>query len=194
MIANVEIFKSVFEKFGGIWEDINILGIRDDTLQEKDSFNDMLAICDNNIVRIYQATTDPGSWFTKNPLTAAGMTGCAHLCEGFHKGAWMVGKHAVGTNFEHEALVQIGNIVKIWRDKDSDYEQDNTDPCQSGYFGINIHRAGKDNPTEIGRYSAGCQVIRNYDDFQEFMSIIKSVNNWKEKTYSYLLLNKKIFE
>lgn len=89
--------------------EINIFGIRDEANQSLDVFNDVIGIYKRGWVagKIFQATTDPGRYYTLNK-----QGGAAHLCEGFWKNIWMVGIHAAGTNFAHEALVQRGNKVR----------------------------------------------------------------------------------
>lgn len=189
----IDAVKKIFEDGGGEWGEVNLFGLRNEADQQSDLFNDFIGVCAGDAVRIYAGTTDPGAWWTKNPITAAGATGAAHLCEGFHKNAWRVGVHAQGTPFAHEALVQIGNKVRIWRDVDKDYEMGEKDLVQEGYFGINIHRAGLNDPNKIGKYSAGCQVVRYHKDFEELLEIVKASETFKKnKTgarFSYLLLN-----
>lgn len=189
----IDAVKSIFEDAGGEWGDVNLFGLRNEASQESDLFNDFIGICSGDIIKVYSGTTDPGAWWTLHPVTASGVTGAAHLCEGFHKNAWRVGVHAQGTPFAHEALVQTGNKVRIWRDLKNNFTHDDGDPEQSGYFGINIHRAGLDDPTKIGKYSAGCQVVRHHKDFDELMGIIKASENFKKNKagarFSYLLLN-----
>jgi hypothetical protein len=56
----------------------------------------------------------------------------------------------------------------------------------SGYHGINIHKAGEAS-TEVNRWSAGCQVFANEDDFNDFMSICRkqvSERGWRTFTYT----------
>lgn len=189
----IDAVKKIFEDGGGEWGEVNLFGLRNEADQQSDLFNDFIGVCAGDAVRIYAGTTDPGAWWTKNPITAAGATGAAHLCEGFHKNAWRVGVHAQGTPFAHEALVQTGYKVKIWRDVDKDYEMGEKDLVQEGYFGINIHRAGLNDPTKIGKYSAGCQVVRHHKDFEELLEIVKASETFKKNKagarFSYLLLN-----
>jgi len=189
----IDAVKKIFEDGGGEWGEVNLFGLRNEADQQADLFNDFIGICSGDIIKVYAGTTDPGAWWTLHPVTASGATGAAHLCEGFHKNAWRVGIHAQGTPFAHEALVQTGNKVRIWRDLKSNFTRDDSDPEQSGYFGINIHRAGLDDPNKIGKYSAGCQVVRHHKDFDELLEIVKASETFKKnKTgarFSYLLLN-----
>jgi hypothetical protein len=186
--------KEIYAEFETPWGEVNIFGIRDEDNQGKDLFNDIIGIATDETIKLYTGTTDPGAWWTRNPVTAAGVTGAAHLCEGFHREAWRVGIHSSKTPFAHEALVQTGNSVKVWRDVNKDFVRQGNEPVQSGYFGINIHRAGIDDPKYIGKYSAGCQVIQDHKQFLEFMAIVKATENYKRNRasarFSYFIINK----
>jgi hypothetical protein len=156
---------------------INVFGIRNDEHMEDDLYNDHIGILtDSGDFYLFKGSTDPGVHYTENPLNS---NGCAHLIEGYYKNAYIVGKHK-----GYEALVQQGNKVQVWRDRDKDFK-DNDGIKQWGYFGINIHYG---NDKDFIRYSsAGCQIIQYKKDFDEFMDIIRSS---RQKHFSYLLLNK----
>lgn len=192
-IVNIRDAKKLYDKFGGTWGEINIFGIRNEENAEKDQFNDLICIATDDLIHQYQGTTDPSVYWTKNPMTAEGFTGAAHVCEGWHQNIWRVGIHAKGTNFAHEALIQTGNKIRIWRDVDKDFTEDEGEPIQSGYYGINCHRASSQLTEVIGYYSAGCQVIQRIGDFLEFMGIIKGSDVYlanPQARFSYLLVNK----
>ena len=58
-------------------------------------------------------------------------------------------------------------------------------------FGINIHRAtsrtgGKS--TRIDKWSAGCQVIADNDDWHEFLDICQSAREIHGNSFSYTLI------
>ncbi len=70
-----------------------------------------------------------------------------------------------------------------------DLDDDNT---QTGYFGINIHRAtareGKKS-TQVDKWSAGCQVIASNDDWNDFIfACYKAREIWGNK-FTYTLIN-----
>ena len=193
---NVEEIKKLYQKFSGKWEEVNIFGIRNDYDDKSDLFNDQIGIATEKEVHIYQGTTDPGMWWTLHPVTYQGVTGAAHVVEGFHPHIWRVGTHASGTAFSHQALIQTGNSIKFWRDVDKDMVYDKKDdPIQVGYVGINCHRAGLDDPMNIGKYGAGCQVVRNHEEFKILMGIVLASESYKKEKefarFSYLLMNKK---
>jgi hypothetical protein len=191
----IEELKKLYESVGAPWSEINIFGIRNDYNPEKDLFNDQIGIATDSEIHLFQGTTDPGMWWTLNPVAYQGVTGAAHIVDGVHRNIWRVGIHAAGTGFAHEALIQTGNSIRFWRDTNKDSKNDGTEPVQSGYVGINLHRAGLDDPANIGKYSAGCQVVRHHEEFITFMNIIKASSMYKTQRefarFSYLLLNKK---
>jgi hypothetical protein len=190
----IEQLKKIYKSINAKWDEVNIFGIRNPDSPELDQFNDMIGIATEENVKIFRGTTDPGIYWTINPITAAGLTGAAHVCEGFHPYIWRVGIHAQGTNFAHQALVQTGNKIKIWRDINKDFRPED-EPTQVGYFGINLHRASSNTDAEtIGRYSAGCQVIQHADDFTELLNLVKASDTYQKHgasaRFSYLLINK----
>jgi hypothetical protein len=50
---------------------------------------------------------------------------------------------------------------------------------------MNIHKAGKDTPS-IDSWSAGCQVLKRSDDFEEMMG---KVRNSGQTVFKYALIN-----
>ena len=108
---NIERLKEIYSAAGAEWSEINIFGIRNPEGQADDLFNDQIGIAAGDVVKLYQGTTDPGTWWTKNPISAAGYRGAAHLCEGFHKNGWKVGIHAQGSAFAHQALVHGKRVI-----------------------------------------------------------------------------------
>ena len=180
--------KELHARNGVPWEDINIFGVRDETDIERDIWNDIIVVVIGQDVRVFAGTTDPGIYWAdnRNRKKHGWEKGCAHLCLGYHKDSYKVGKHR-----GYEALVQWGNKVKIWRDIDEDFKHDETEIVKSGWFGINIHH-GYD-AKSIGKASAGCQVIRKKEDFLKFMEFVKSSPRYKKSKsarFSYMLYEK----
>jgi hypothetical protein len=103
-----------------------------------------------------------------------------------YRGAYTIGLH----RGQYEALVQRGNKVSIWRDRNRDGEHDYAGEEISGYFGINIHRASSRQRSEfVERYSAGCQVFASPTDYAEFLSIVKQqIEKLGYEKFSYTLL------
>lgn len=116
----------------------------------------------------WEATTEPGRYWTEHPMDPAG---AARIAFGQMK-AWSVGAHHSGLPSAHEALVQVSDLT-VYRDLNRDYERDG-DRRFTGMFSINQHW-GYDQPrTDLGRSSAGCLVGRSREGHREFMRLVKS--------------------
>lgn len=162
-------------------DDINIVGIRNEADQKRDIFNDKILLVMGNKVLSFTGTTDPGKYWTKNAKSLWGVSGVAHLVEGWYPETYQLGYH-----FKELALVQTGAPVTVWRDVDEDYKYDtDIDEMQTGYFSINIHYT-KNGPILIGQWSGGCQVIQNRNDWELFINLCKKFNPGK---FNYLLMN-----
>jgi hypothetical protein len=117
------------------------------------------------IAGAWDATTEPGKYWTENRMNPKG---AARIAFGQYR-AWQVGIH----NSHHEALVQTGGPVTVHRDDNEDYIRPG-DKTDTGYFGINLHH-GYDLPRDdLGRSSAGCLVGRTVAGHQDFMRLVKS--------------------
>jgi hypothetical protein len=181
-MITIEELKQAYEKQGGEWELFNIFGIRTEEEQEEDIFNDFIGVATDSVILIFPGTTDPG-W----KATEEHEGGAAHLCLGFHQDIWMIGIHAKSTPFAHEAFRQIGNKVKIWRDANRDGTYEGGEPIQTGYFGINLHRASIHGSELIGPYGEGCQVLKNPDDLKTILDMAK-VSGLRK--FSYMLFDR----
>lgn len=174
--------------------DVNIVGIRNSKTENQvtNHFDDFLTISykvDGEWqFYCWEATTDPGQHWMDHPMNK---DGCAILVPGQYRGS-----HKVGRHIKYEALRQ-QKPVKVYRDNDKDdvYDLDEG-TVQEGIFGINIHRS---NPyTEsyyVNKWSAGCQVFKKVDDFNEFMDICNKAKDIWGNSFSYTLLESQdIFE
>jgi hypothetical protein len=112
------------------------------------------------------ATTEPGRFYTFNPLN---IQGAARIAFGQYK-AWTDGLHQ---NVQ-PALVQRGD-VRLHRDLDKNGKRSKTDPIDVGdWFGINQHSTAPGaNPKLVGKYSAGCLVGQNYDAHLKFLTTVR---------------------
>ncbi len=130
---------------------------------EPNQFNDVRAIFDSKrCLDCWQATCEPGSWYTDYPMNPEG---AFRIAFGYHDRAWEIGIH--GNSEPHEALVQVGEV-----DGYRDYNQDmirTGDRQVRGYYGINQHWGYDMPPSDIGQASAGCLVGRSRQGHQEFM-------------------------
>jgi lysozyme len=136
------------------------------------------------LLGIYQATTEPGAYYTKQPLNSGG---CARLQLGQHPGLWAVGVHK-----GYEAMQQVGKAILV-RDKNKNHSRDDSVTVEVNN-GINLHRtlaAGWQSLSGIGKFSAGCAVVKSYTGFLELMKHIKRSKQYrasKNARFTFTLL------
>lgn len=154
---------------------------------QRDKFDDAIIVTlkINGVWRryVWAATTDPGLKLLKAPSNS---TGTAILVPGQYKGVYKKDLH----NGKYYAVCQRLGPVQVYRDNNKDNKLDmSSDSIQTGYFGINIHRAGISGVTElIGGHSAGCQVFQNKSEFDTFMGIVdKAIAKYGNK-FTYTLI------
>jgi hypothetical protein len=178
---------------------LNIIGIR--TLdQTPNVFNDWMAVWyyakvkeagmeyERPFFHLWQITTDPGTYYLKNPLKLAGTM---ILKEGQYGAVYSLDLH----RGKYLALCQRLGPVKVYRDRNKDEIIDyDADTVESGFFGCNIHRAGKFGPfTWIDKYSAGCQVFRYPHHFDMFITLCEAAKEIWGNKFTYTLINEQDF-
>lgn len=163
---------------------LNIIGIRtsDNTAN---TFNDYLCVaykqCGHWNLLTLDCTTDPGLYWRNNPMNPLGT---AVLVPGQYRGAYMLGLH----KDKYKALTQ-SKSLPVYRDNDYDNDVDFNGMIDNGWHGINIHpRSPSAKSDQIGKWSAGCQVIKDYDEHMLFMSLCEVAQNWYGKRFTYTLL------
>lgn len=166
----------------------NIVGVRSNTGMTN-TFDDNLylfrRINGNMECHKYPITTDPGLYYLNNPMNVKG-TGI--MAPGQYVDAYAFGKH----KGQYEALVQVGP-VNAYRDSNRDSSYDFLEhSISSGLYGMNIHASSKskmksDDTAKVDKWSAGCQVFKNYSDFLEFINLLKQSGQSK---FTYTLLSK----
>lgn len=127
-----------------------------------------------------QATTEPGKFYTVNPLHSLG---AARIAFGQYK-AWADGLH----QGVQPALVQRGDL-RVHRDIDKSGTRNKVDPIDVGnWFGINQHStSSKSTPKLVGKYSAGCLVGRRYSWHLKFLSAVRKDFRYKmNKSYLFI--------
>lgn len=166
---------------------LNIVGIRS-TTTASNRFDDEIHVFYKVsalkwFYHVYKATTDPGTFWLKNPMQPQGT---AILAQGQYKGAYKLGLH----QGKYKALVQAKPIV-VMRDYDRTAKLDFRNGKKStGLFGINIHRASLSGTTKtVDKYSAGCQVFANIKDFNEFMSLCEKHKSLYGNSFTYTLID-----
>jgi hypothetical protein len=175
----------------GIPYNLNIGGIRTNDMNPN-KFNDWIYCfykdeAGEQQFHCWPATTDPGLYYLRYPLYKKGT---AILAPGQYLECWRLGLH----NGKYKALVQTGN-VKVYRDanRDDKYDYDES-TAEWGLFGINIHRASKWGVVNyINKFSAGCQVIKDPEDFGELVEVCEKSLKYFDNKFSYTLIEEKDF-
>jgi len=133
--------------------------------------------------REYPITTDPGTYWLKNPMN---VNGTAIL-----KAGQYLNSHAIGLHKgQYTALVQ-SKPVTVIRDYDRNAVLDfNNGKEQTGTFGINIHKASNVT-SEVNKWSAGCQVFKNVNDYDDFINLAKKHREVNGNTFTYTLIDER---
>jgi len=192
-----EQIKKAVEKNGYKWFtnplELNIVGIRNSETGGRltNHYDDLMTVSYDSTGEgrflCYPITTDPGLHWINHPLNR---DGCAILVPGQYTNVYKIDYH----RNKYEALCQRGGRVKVFRDgnKDDVYDYE-ADTITEGYYGINIHRSSAYKTSSyINKYSAGCQVFSDPDDFDEFMEIVKKSRDLGGNSlFTYTLIESK---
>jgi len=180
-----------YKYFSGGNYDVNIIGIRNSKTKNRvtNAFDDCITLSYqvNNRWHFYcyNCTTDPGTHWAQSELINP--KGVAILKPGQYRSAYTLRLH----NGQYLALGQ-QKPVKVYRDANRDSKFDlNEDSLEEGLFGINIHRAtGRSGrrSTRVNKWSAGCQVIADNDDWHEFLDILQTSREYWGNSFTYTLL------
>lgn len=192
-IKNIRALLSILNKNGYVVYtkpyQLNIVGVRSNST-DANKFDDLLYAFwkdekGNWVGKFYTITTDPGTYWLKNPSQKLGT---AILAQGQYVDSWELGKH----KGKYEALVQ-AKPVKVIRDYDRNAILDfNNGKTYTGLYGINIHHAGTDSKS-VDDWSAGCQVFSNLSDFNDFMSLAKKQNKLYGNKFTYTLIDERAY-
>ena len=180
LLARVKELDSFKNIPAGYW----LLGVRslDDI---PNTFDDKIYLFKGEeFVLVTSATTNPGTPTLKQ-FEKVNKDGAAVLkADQWYYNVWKYGKH----NGKVEALLQLGNKVQVYRDTDRDSKSEEEGSLQSGYFGINFHPntydLSKGSGTNIGWWSAGCQVVNNIPNYKTMIKLLKN-----EKFVTYCLVD-----
>ena len=173
--------------------DVNIIGIRNSETKGRvtNAFDDCITISyklDGEWqFHCYKCTTDPGSHWVKNILSESGV---AVLKPGQYRGSHKIRLH----QGKYLALGRKKDVT-VYRDnnRDDKYDLDESNTT-TGLFGINIHRATArkgGTSTRVDKWSAGCQVIADNDDWHTFLDICQSAREVWGNSFTYTLLESK---
>ena len=165
---------------------VNIIGVRNPNLVSN-SFDDTLIcaykVADQWVLKEWRITTDAGKYWLQHPLNAKG---CALLVPNQYRGVYKIDKH----NGKYFALCQRNGKVEVYRDDNKDQILDFDDVTKEwGMFGINIHRSNPySESTNVEKWSAGCQVFKAVNDFNDFMSICNKARELWGNAFTYTLI------
>lgn len=130
----------------------------------------------------FPCTTDPGLYYLQQPMN---VNGTAILKPGQYRGSHKIGLH----RGRYAALVQ-ARPVSVYRDRNRDAVLDmEADTVRSGNYGINIHHAGADSKL-VDRWSAGCTVVANLQDWEIFMAIVRRSADMYGERFTYTLIDR----
>jgi hypothetical protein len=173
--------------------DVNIVGIRNSKTKGRvtNAFDDKITISykieGEWQYHEFNCTTDPGTHWVENVLNDRGV---AILKPGQYRGSHKLRLH----QGKYLALGQ-KKPMSIYRDANLDGQYDLIEESvREELIGINIHRAtsrsgGKS--TRVDKWSAGCQVIADNDDWHEFLDICQSAREIHGNSFSYTLIESK---
>jgi len=192
----IELIKKVLAKKNYLFFEngqfnLNLIGIRTKgtTAGKYDDY--MVAIykdkMDKWVLKHWNITTDAGTYWLKNPMNRKGT---ALLVPNQYRGCWTIGLH----QGKYKALTQF-KPVKVYRDSNKDLILDyNASTIDEGMFGINIHRSNPVKESVVNeKWSAGCQVFADPQDFSEFLILIdESARRYGDK-FTYTLITENDF-
>lgn len=164
---------------------LNLVAIRNSNTRAN-TFNDVFCVLYQKSgewqLEQFKCTTDPGTYYRNHPVN---IDGTAVVAPGQYRSLWTFGNH----QGRYPALVQ-HKPIRVYRDADKDNELDTDGQVeQTGYFGINCHRANAEREsTQVDKWSAGCQVIANPDDFDQLIGLCRLSENMWGNTFTYTLL------
>ena len=167
---------------------LNLVGVRADS-NIPNKFDDKMYVFWNSENgwqgKYFTVTTDPGTYWLNNPMQKEGT---AILKQGQYINSHKIGLH----QGKYKALVQQKPVTVI-RDYDRNALLDfNNGKEDTGLFGINIHRANAVGTTKnIDKYSAGCQVFENADDFAKFLELAEKHNTMYGNNFTYTLVDER---
>lgn len=164
---------------------LNIIGIRNakGTLNQ---FDDTLYVIfkDNTgatTIKAWPLTTEAGLPFFLKPLNPKGT---AVLCTGQYIDVYQIAKH----QGKYDALCQRGKLM-VYRDNNKDNKVDYVNLQESYADGINIHSTKPNLINKIvNDWSAACQVLVNWADFQEFMTLCYRQKDLYGNKFTYTLI------
>lgn len=136
-------------------------------------------------IMVMSGTTNPGVSILKR-FEKYNTHGCAIVKpDNWYYDLWIYGLH----RGKIPALLQRGNSISVYRDKNKDLKSDEVGKLYKGYFGINFHLNSYDFNSDVKKkyinsWSAGCQVPNDPGKYRILMNYFKN----KKDKISYCLL------
>ena len=162
--------KNYYKDHGYPIQKFNLIGVRNTADIKKDIINDRLGFFTDSELFLRPGTTDPSVYWTLSK--ERNQAGTFHLRSGFQSRLWAFGIHR-----GYEAFVNDYRRCRPtegWRDADYNFVQGDKDKIVRDYIGINFHRMHNTILVKvIGKYSAGCQVVRDIKDFNYILQQAK---------------------
>lgn len=175
----LEVLKDTLKKkcYKYFEDKINIIGIRTND-NTPDKFNDYICVSYKDEFHIFEATTDPGVYWLKNPMR---VTGTFVMMPGQYIDCWTWGTHV-----HYEAFV-LCKPIRGYRDSNKDnLINPDLHKIYTDGQGVDIHHAHETViQNVVDKYSAGCQVTRKFSDWLILYGLGKTS---KQKYFSYTLL------
>ena len=166
---------------------LNIFGVRSSDMTPN-LFNDCVCLAwkfngEWNL-KIYDATTDPGLYYLEQPMN---VNGTAIMHPGQYSKCYEVGLHKGYT-----ALRQV-KPMKYYRDSDRDKAFDLNESKIYEEIGFtDIHHASQTGKsTNVDNWSAGCQVIADIKNWNEFIGLCQESVKIFGNSFTYTLINEK---
>lgn len=165
----------------GYW----LLGVRSNE-DTPNKFDDKIYLFKGEeFIEVTTATTNPGTPTLKQFEKVNNDGAAVVKSDEWYYNLWKYGKH----NGKVEGLLQLGSKIKVYRDTDKDLKSEEQGKLQEGYYGINFHPNtynldNKVTSSDIGWFSAGCQVVNNPNKYKTMIRLLKT-----EKLVTYCLIN-----
>jgi len=173
----IDELKNEFTKLNYKWLDFHFVGIRSNA-NLPNQFDDLFGVIKGNDITWFTCTTNPGTHWLKNLLNPKG---AALLKPNQYVDTWKIGLH----QGKYKAFTQV-KPVEVYRDKNLNEIAEESQTIDKGLFGINIHRANEKAISKIiDKWSAGCQVLNNPDDFKKLLQMAEES---KLTSFTYTLL------
>jgi len=161
---------------------LNLIGVRSND-KNPDTFNDELNILWKHRGKwchlVFTMTTDPGMYYLKDPIN---VDGTIIMVPGQYGGAYKNGLHKGKPALEQK------NPMRYWRDYNRDEVLDTGGEIYKSVAKTNLHHAGKDS-TFVGKWSAGCQVVANRDEFDFIMYLTFKAEKYWGNSFTYTLID-----